>query len=692
MQSRFSSRSHSIINLAVQTASDMGHIYVGTEHLLYSLVATDGFPPDLDSRDIRAGIEQLGECGEKTFLTPEDMTPAMRKILVHASENTPMEQEVEPIDIFIALLSSDCVATRLLDDMDIDTESLKKILERKKTNKMSAKKEARFSTPTLDRYSISLTEKAAAGEIDPVVGRSAEEQRVIRILLRRRKNNPLLIGEAGVGKTAVAEAIALRIASGDVPNEMKTKRILSLDMACLVAGTKYRGEFEDKLRTVIREATEDKDVILFIDEIHTMVGAGAADGAVDAANILKPALARGEIQLIGATTPKEYKRSIEKDTALARRFQTVSVSEPTVDECKAVLCALKSRYEKHHGVHIDWDALSAAAEYSHRFISGRYLPDKAIDLMDEAASAKRINGGERVTKVDIALLTQEISGVPAEFITESGETVWERVYQSLEENIIGQQKAIEAVTAAVRRRASLVSDTCRPAGSMLFYGPSGVGKTECARVLAYAMSGTGRGFISIDMSEYSEPHSVSRLIGAPPGYTGCGEGGLLTEAVRRRPFSVVLFDGVEKAHPDVKSIIYQILDKGVLTDSDGLEVSFADATVIITACAESCASCAGFNRTPSSFGEKSFSPELSSRVGDVIRFSALDTEALEEICEKRVQQLVSAASERGAYVSMPESALKKAVEECGGSARVLCREITRAFQDEMLKKQGEKVR
>lgn len=692
MQSRFSENAQRVIELAVKTASEMGHIYVGTEHLLYALAVYEKDTVFLTAGQVMEGIDRITERGEKTFLSAEDMTPALKKVLSRASERASGGRDVENTDIFISLLLSDCVATRLLEDMDIDTEDLKRALERKRRTDMSAKKDIRISTPTLDRYSVSLTDKAARGEIDPVVGREREEERIIRILLRRRKNNPLLIGEAGVGKTAVAESIALRISKGELPEEMLSRRILSLDMASLVAGTKYRGEFEEKLRAVIREATEDKDAILFIDEIHTLVGAGAAEGAVDASNILKPALARGEIQLIGATTPKEFKKSIEKDSALSRRFQQVFVNEPTVEECKRVLYALKGRYEKHHGVVITHEAVTAAAEYSHRYISGRYLPDKAIDLMDEAASAKRMSGGKTVTDRDIALLTEEVSGVPVDFIT-GGESGTEHIEKVLRERIIGQEKAVASIVAAVRRRASRISDPSRPAGSMLFYGPHGVGKTECARALAFALGGSDKCFISIDMSQYTEQHSVSRLIGAPPGYTGSGEGGLLTEAVRRTPFCVVLFDGVEKAHPDVKNLLLQILDRGTLTDSDGLTVSFSDATVILTASLDGCSATAGFSANGDRDGISGLlTAELTDRIEDTVRFEPLDTSSLERICAQRVRILSDTAKSRGIDISLPEDAIAAAVDRCGGSARALCRAVTRLTQDAVWEKQHEKVR
>ncbi len=693
MQGRFSDHSYSTLNLAIKTASDLGHIYVGTEHLLYALVEADGFPAELNKKDILKRIEQLSDKGEKTFLSPEDMTPALKKVLARGAESTPAGEEVDNTALFIALLESDCVATRLLDDMDIDTDNLKKALERKKHTKMSAKREVRLSTPNLDRYSVSLTEKAEAGEIDPVVGREKEEERILRILLRRRKNNPLLIGEAGVGKTAVAESIALRISKGKVPEEMLNRRILSLDMACLVAGTKYRGEFEEKLRNIIREATEDKDVILFIDEIHTLVGAGAAEGAVDASNILKPALARGEVQLIGATTPKEFKKSIEKDGALCRRFQQVYVNEPTVEECKTVLYALKDKYEKYHGVCISHQAITAAAEYSHRFISGRYLPDKAIDLIDEASSAKRMSGGETVTERDIAYLTEEMSGVPLEFITDSDYLRVDQAENTLKNGIIGQDAAVSAIIAAVKRRSSRIAEEGHPAGSMLFYGPCGVGKTECAKKLAFALSGSPKGLISIDMSEYTEPHSVSRLIGAPPGYTGSGEGGVLTEAVRRTPFSTVLFDNAEKAHPDVKNLISRILDKGALTDSDGLTVSFADATVIITVSDESLSARAGFYSGKEGKDITALLPsDITERVDDIIFFAPLDTCSLERIGFDHAEKLSLLARRRGEDIFLPSDAVKNAVKECKGSARTLCRDITRLTQEKMWEKQSEKVR
>ena len=693
MQGRFSDHSYSTLNLAIKTASDLGHIYVGTEHLLYALVESDGFPAELDKKDILKRIEQISDKGRKSFLSAEDMTPALKGVLSRAASITPLGEETDNVTIVIALLSADCVAVRLLDDMDIDTENLKKALERKKQTKMGAKREVRLSTPNLDRYAVSLTEKAILGEIDPVVGREKEEERILRILLRRRKNNPLLIGEAGVGKTAVAESIALRISKGDVPEEMLSRRILSLDMACLVAGTKYRGEFEEKLRNIIREATEDKDVILFIDEIHTLVGAGAAEGAVDASNILKPALARGELQLIGATTPKEFKKSIERDGALCRRFQQVNINEPSVEECKTVLYALRGQYEKYHGVRISDEAITAAAEYSHRFISGRYLPDKAIDLIDEAASAKRMNKGSRVSEEDIACLTEEMSGVPLEFITDSDCLRVSQAEAALKNGIIGQEAAISAIIGGIKRRHSRISEPCRPGGSMLFYGPNGVGKTECAKKLAFALSGSSKGLISIDMSEYTEPHSVSRLIGAPPGYTGSGEGGVLTEAVRRTPFSTVLFDNAEKAHPDVKSLISRILDKGVLTDSDGLTVSFEDATVIITVSDDGGTARAGFYSGKAGRDVTALLPaEITERVDDIIFFAPLDTCSLERIGFDRAEKLSALARERGEDIFLPPETVLDAVKNCKGSARTLCRDITRLTQEKMWEKQSKKVR
>ncbi|MBO7161440.1 MAG: ATP-dependent Clp protease ATP-binding subunit, partial [Clostridia bacterium] len=439
--------------------------------------------------------------------------------------------------------------------------------------------------------------------------------------------------------------------------------------------------------------TEDKDVILFIDEIHTLVGAGAAEGAVDASNILKPALARGEVQLIGATTPKEFKKSIEKDGALCRRFQQVYVNEPTVEECKTVLYALKDKYEKYHGVCISHQAITAAAEYSHRFISGRYLPDKAIDLIDEAASAKRMSGGETVTERDIAYLTEEMSGVPLEFITDSDCLRVDQAENTLKNGIIGQDAAVSAIIAAVKRRSSRIADGARPAGSMLFYGPCGVGKTECAKKLAFALSGSPKGLISIDMSEYTEPHSVSRLIGAPPGYTGSGEGGVLTEAVRRTPFSTVLFDNAEKAHPDVKSLISRILDKGTLTDSDGITVSFEDVTVIITVSDESLSARAGFYSGKEKGDVTALLPsDITERVDDIIFFAPLGQESLERIGFDHAEKMSLLARRRGEDIFLPSEAVKNAVKECKGSARTLCRDITRLTQEKMWEKQSKKVR
>ncbi len=671
MQNKFSKDSREVISLAVSYASEMGHIYVGTEHLLLALAETGVDKNNLNPERIRMQIYDMSLPAAKTDLTDEDMTPALQKVLSDAAAVA--VGTVTPRDIFFVLIQTDCVATRMLEDDGVEIEEILLFTprERKRQNKPK--------TPTLDKYAVSLTEKARRGEIDPVVGREKEEERVIRILLRRRKNNPVLIGEAGVGKTAVAESIALRIVNKTAPKEMLDKRILSLDMASVVAGTKYRGEFEEKLRSIIREATEDKTAVLFIDEIHTLAGAGAAEGAVDASNILKPALARGDIQLMGATTPKEYKRYIEKDAALSRRFQPVNINEVTVEQCKELLVSLKPNYEKHHGIIISEDALSAAAEYSSRYIHGRYLPDKAIDLIDEGASAKRMHGGGALTRKDIALLTSEMSGVPEEFISGT-EDISLRVGQVLEQSIVGQRQAVRAVVNAVSRREALPQGVNKRPCSMLFYGKSGVGKTECAYALARGLCGSEKAAVCIDMAQYTDSFSASRLIGASHGYSPWGENGILTGAVKRAPFSVVVFDGIEKAHEDVINLISQILDKGFVTDSDGNEVSFSHTTVVLIQTA-SHASAAGFCTQPDTKqGGRVLPPAISDKIGDIIYFPPLTEDDLKKIALRQ---------QRAGETPLSDTDIAMAVSACGGSARTLCRTVNRLARDNFIKKTTE---
>ena len=689
MNGKFSDSARRAVFRAVERAGELGHIYVGTEHMLLGIVSDTDSPAAKLLRKNRLTDERLTDrligiagVGCPTFLTADDMTPALKKVLLSAgaAASESGDGTADTVHILTALLSEECVGRRLIEDEGLSPKEMIKILERQMSRE-NGKRDARRATPTLDRNSVSLTDRAAAGEIDPVVGREKEEERLIQILPRRRKNNPLLVGEAGVGKTAVAEALALRIAAKRVPDALIGKRLVSLDMSGLVAGTKYRGEFEEKLRAIVRETADAGDVILFIDEIHTLVGAGAAEGAVDASNILKPPLARGEIQLIGATTPREMKKTIERDAALERRFQVINVNEPNRSECERILFALRGRYEKHHGVRISDGAVRAAAYLSDRYISGRCLPDKAIDLIDEASAKKRLNGGGSVSERDIALLTEEQSGIPLDFLTRSDGDRFAELEARLRARVIGQDEAVSAVCAAVRRSAVTLCRGSRPYGSFLFVGPSGVGKTECAKVLAESLLGSEKGFIRLDMSEYMEKHSVSRLIGAPPGYVGCGDGGLLTEAVRRNPYCVVLVDEIEKAHPDVLNLFLQILDDGRLTDSDGLGVSFANSLIIMTSNAGGKVCEAGFSRHEKTTPPGVLSPELTDRIDEIIRFRSLSSGVLSEIGRMNAERIRAEALVKGISLDIGDDCIAEAVEKCGGSARTLCRIIARGAED-----------
>jgi ATP-dependent Clp protease ATP-binding subunit ClpC len=515
-------------------------------------------------------------------LAPE-LRQAMEEALIEAKAAN--QFHAAPEHLLCAVLSdSDNTASAILADMGVSVGDLARecrslagqtalpVLPRA----AAAVRGARAS----DRYCRDLTRKALEGGLDPVFCRERELGRMIEILCRRQKNNPCLVGEPGVGKTALAEGLAQRIAAGSVPQALAGKRLLALDMASLVAGTKYRGDFEERFKNLLEELTRDGSAILFVDEFHTIVGAGAAEGAIDAANILKPVLARGEIQVIGATTNEEFRRNIQKDAALERRFGRVQVEEPTPEQALRILEGLVPRYEAFHRVKIPDEALRCAVELSVRYLPGRCLPDKAVDLMDEACAAVRIraeqqaSGNPALTQDDIAQVVAQASGVPAERVSERERARLQRLEARLNERIIGQQQAVAAVAGAIRRSRTGLSEPGRPIGAMLFLGPTGVGKTALARALADSWFGSEKAFLKFDMSEYGESHSVARLIGAPPGYLGHDEGGQLTEAVRRRPYSVVLFDEIEKAHPDIQNILLQILEDGVLTDSQGRQRRF----------------------------------------------------------------------------------------------------------------------
>ena len=605
---RFTERASGAIAAARDASASLGHSYVGTEHLLLGVAAeTEG----LGARVLLSrGLDMLAltrlvaaEAGSGEPGAPEQgLTPNARLAIERAAEDARRLGHgcIGTEHLLLGLVRTpDCAAARTLaaagsgpNELYTDIMALFGSPESRPGRQEQGRSQAplrppyrRAETRVLDQYSRDLTLIAGGGGTDPVVGREREISRVIQILSRRTKNNPVLVGEPGVGKTAVAEALARRVARGEVPDTLKNRRIVTLDLASMLAGTKYRGDFEDRVKCIIKEVQRAGDVIVFIDELHTIVGAGSAEGAIDAANILKPALGRGEIQVIGATTPEEYRKHIEKDAALERRFQPVNVPEPDGECCERMLLALRGSLEAHHGLRITDEAVSAAIRLSTRYICDRYLPDKAIDLLDEAASRVRVEGSPARTQVeasDVAEVVSAWTGVPASAITEPESERLLRLEEALHRRVVGQDEAVSAVARAIRRGRVGLADPHRPLGSFLFLGPTGVGKTELCRALAEAVYGDEEALIRLDMSEYMEKHAVSKLIGSPPGYVGYGEGGQLTERVRRRPWSVVLFDEIEKAHEDVYNLLLQIMEDGRLTDSEGRRADFRSTIVVMT--------------------------------------------------------------------------------------------------------------
>jgi ATP-dependent Clp protease ATP-binding subunit ClpC len=525
------------------------------------------------------------------------------------------------------------------------------------------------ATPTLASYSRDLTAAAKAGELDPVIGRADEVERVIAILSRRSKNNPVLVGEPGVGKTAVVEGLAQRIAQGAVPNALRDKRVLSLALGPLVAGTKYRGEFEGRVKRILDEVRKSaREVILFIDELHTLVGAGAAEGSLDLSSMIKPELARGELQCIGATTFDEYRKHIESDAALERRFQPVMVAEPTIEQTVEILRGLRSRYAEHHGVSIGEDAIEAAAALSARYIADRFLPDKAIDLMDEASASVSLRGDFVVSAADVAAIVSKWTGIPQGALTEEQSRSLLALETSLAKRVVGQDKAIGLVAQAIRRGRAGLKDPKKPVGGFLFIGPSGVGKTELAKALAGELFGTEDALVRIDLTEYTEAHTVSRLLGAPPGYVGYEEPGQLTEPVRRRPYCVVLFDEFEKAHADVAAILLQILDDGRVTDSKGRTVDFRHAIVILTS-----------NADPKEL-EIYLRPELLNRIDDVVQFNELGERAIEMIVDLQMHDVAARLGDLRITIVLSDKAKRFLATEslnAGSGARYVARTIAR---------------
>ncbi|WP_179395792.1 ATP-dependent Clp protease ATP-binding subunit [Lacticaseibacillus absianus] len=781
MDNLFTPSAKNVLMIAQEQAKYFHHHAVGTEHLLIALVIEqEGIAGKtlrqlaVTEADVHDEIERFTGYGSATPGTQSKETylpysPKGKEILSFAGDEAKRlgALKIGTEHILLGLLrEDDILAARILQNLDLSLAKTRQLVLKKMGITESAAKHrgpaarnarpASAGTPTLDGLARDLTQLARENKMDPVVGRDKEVRRLVQILARRTKNNPVLIGEPGVGKTAIAEGFAEKIVAGQVPEEMRDKRLMMLDMGSLVAGTKYRGEFEDRLKKVIDEIYQDGHVILFIDELHTLIGAGGAEGAIDASNILKPALARGELQLIGATTLDEYQKYIEKDAALERRFATVQVDEPSPAEAEAILRGLRGRYEAHHGVTITDDALQAAVTLSSRYISSRFLPDKAIDLIDESAAKVRLDEADKPTKVD-KLQTQLRESVRAkdeaimhqdfelaasirekeqklraklaaspEPVNESGvrtdvqvtaEDVAEVVSQwtgvpvtqmqkkeserlvnlekVLHERVVGQDEAVSAVARAIRRARSGLKDPTRPIGSFMFLGPTGVGKTELAKALAEAMFGTEDAMIRVDMSEYMEKYSTSRLIGAAPGYVGYDEGGQLTEKVRNKPYSVVLLDEVEKAHPDVFNILLQVLDDGYLTDSKGRRVDFRNTILIMTSNIGATAlrddKSVGFGAKDASTDfkamqsrmleelKRAFRPEFLNRIDETVVFHSLNKEELHQIVKIMAKTVLHRLSDQDITVKITPAGIN-AVAKAGFDPEYGARPIRRALQ------------
>ena len=768
---KFNERAQRVLSVAQKEAQAMRHPYVGTEHLLLALVAearddVPDLPESMTEEAVRSAIRIF--IGQGTGLqAPLELTPRAKKLLESSMREAQRlgHPYVTSAHIWLALLGeSEGVAARILTSPGCDREQLRKSVLRQ-----MAGEPVRGATPSptdesaeggsrsaLAEYGTDLTRRAQQGELDPVVGREKEIERIVQILSRRTKNNPVLIGEPGVGKTAVAEGLAQRMIAGAIPETLIGKRLISLDVGALVAGTKFRGEFEERLKNLMREISAAGDVILFIDELQNIIGAGKGEGAMDAANILKPALSRGELQCIGATTRDEYRKNIEKDAALSRRFQPVTVDEPTQDESFEILRGLRDKYEAHHRVRITDEALRSAVTLSARYITDRYLPDKAVDLMDEAASRVRIaaftappdlkaqeerlacisrekqeaidhqdyeraarlrdsehavrdeiadkraeweksklSGQSVVTEEDIAQVVSAWTGVPVQRMTEGESERLLHLEDILHQRVIGQDEAISAVSRAIRRARAGLQDPRRPIGSFIFLGPTGVGKTELCRALGEAMFGDENALIRLDMSEYMEKHTVSRMVGAPPGYVGFDEGGQLTEAVRRKPYSVVLFDEIEKAHPDVFNMLLQILDDGRLTDSNGRVVNFSNCVIVMTSNAGahaindgrvmgfggdgSPADYVGMKNRVMEAVKQVFRPEFINRVDELVVFHALTQEEILQIADLMLRQMQKRLSGMGITLSY-DAAVSRLLAEAGYDEKFGARPLRRAIQ------------
>ncbi|OPL11751.1 MAG: ATP-dependent Clp protease ATP-binding subunit ClpC [Firmicutes bacterium ML8_F2] len=776
MFGRFTERAQQVLVLSQEEAKRLNHNFIGTEHLLLGLVregsgiaarALQNMSVDLSR--VRSEVERITPKGEKVIHQGISYTPRAKRVVELAIEESQNigHNYVGTEHIMLGLVhEGEGIAAQVLANMGIDLKRARKeviqLLGGEESGARAAASDKSGSqTPTVDTFGRDLTSLAKEGKLDPVVGREKEIERVIQILSRRTKNNPCLIGEPGVGKTAIAEGLAQHIMEGKVPEILSGKRLVTIELAAVVAGTKYRGEFEERLRKLMTELRQAGNVMVFIDELHTLIGAGAAEGAIDASNILKPALARGELQCIGATTMDEYRKHIEKDSALERRFQPINVGEPTRDESIAILKGLRDRYEAHHKVKITDQALEAAVKLGDRYISDRYLPDKAIDLIDEAASRVRIRNYtvppdlkkveeklfnlrtekeasirnqefekaaklrdeehklkeeleeqkkeweqkvgasdlSLVTEEDVAYIVSSWTGIPTKRLAEEESERLLKLEEILHRRVIGQNEAVQSVARAIRRARAGLKDPKRPIGSFIFLGPTGVGKTELGRTLAEAMFGDENAIIRLDMSEYMEKHTAARLIGAPPGYIGYDEGGQLTEKVRRKPYSVVLLDEVEKAHPDVFNVLLQILEDGRLTDGKGRTVDFRNTVVIMT----SNVGATMLNKTALGFGasneeadyeemkervmdelKKTFRPEFLNRVDDLIVFHALNEEHIKKIVDIMLNELNRRIEEFSLRVEVTDDVKNRLLKEGFDpkfGARPLRRVIQRRLED-----------
>ncbi|WP_432362239.1 ATP-dependent protease ATP-binding subunit ClpC [Sporosarcina sp. UB5] len=770
MFNRFTQRAQKVLQLAQEEAIRLKHESIGTEHILLGLIREGGGIAakaleaiDVSFETIEKGVESLVGSGSKEVGPIVHYTPRAKKVIeLSVDESRKLGHSyIGTEHILLALIrEGEGVAARVLNNSGVSlNRARQQVLQLLGSNDNAVGNQgtsSSASTPTLDSLARDLTEVAREGTLDPVIGRSKEITRVIEVLARRTKNNPVLIGEPGVGKTAIAEGLALQIVNNEVPEILRDKRVMTLDMGTVVAGTKYRGEFEDRMKKVMEEIRQAGNIILFIDELHTLIGAGGAEGAIDASNILKPSLARGELQCIGATTLDEYRKYIEKDAALERRFQPIQVDEPTVEETILIIKGLRDRYEAHHRVKITDEAIDAAAKMSDRYISDRFLPDKAIDLIDEAGSKVRLRSyttppnlkeleakleairheknaavqsqefekaasfrdkeqkmkeelektkaewkekqGKKESEVtvnDIAEVVAMWTGIPVAKIAETETAKLLNMEELLHERVIGQKEAVTAISRAIRRARAGLKDPKRPIGSFIFLGPTGVGKTELARALAEAMFGDEDAMIRIDMSEYMEKHATSRLVGSPPGYVGYDEGGQLTEKVRRKPYSVVLLDEIEKAHPDVFNILLQVLEDGRLTDSKGRTVDFRNTVVIMTSNvgAETLKQnrYVGFNlqdgerdyegmkSTMLDALKKAFRPEFLNRVDEMIVFHSLEKEHLREIVTLMSNELTKRLAEQDITLELTDAAKLKISEE-GYDPDYGARPLRRALQ------------